>query len=214
MIAPFAWCSLSGMEVAFAAALLVAMLLLLVQPATGPPRKLLVAVLAAASLSRPEAMLIVGGIVGVVSCSACASATGARPRGGSSPLLPPALWLIANKLFAGNFLPNTGVAKSHFYLPGFDWTYWWTAVTHADRAHVARRCSGTRQPARVAARHARAVVVGAVRVGAVGAAREAAARRCARDRRAVRDDARGDRVVGTVGLPELSLHRAGVPAAR
>ena len=32
------------------------------------------------------------------------------------------------KLFAGNFFPNTGVVKSHFYLPGFDWTYWRGAV--------------------------------------------------------------------------------------
>jgi hypothetical protein len=39
-------------------------------------------------------------------------------------LLPVMVWVIANKLIAGNFFPNTGVAKSHFYLPGFDWTYW------------------------------------------------------------------------------------------
>ena len=40
------------------------------------------------------------------------------------------------------------------------------------------------------------------------------ARRCARDRRAVRDDARGGRVSGQWDFQQLSLHRAGVPAAR
>ena len=62
-IAPFAWCALSGMEVAFASALLVAMLLLL-------PRgwsRLLAVVMAAAALARPEAMLIVFAV-----CGACA----------------------------------------------------------------------------------------------------------------------------------------------
>jgi hypothetical protein len=39
------------------------------------------------------------------------------------------LWLVANRTLAGNWFPNTGVAKSHFYLPGFDWTYWWDTVT-------------------------------------------------------------------------------------
>ncbi|MBV8759365.1 MAG: hypothetical protein JO257_18905, partial [Deltaproteobacteria bacterium] len=117
-IAPFAWCSLSGMEVAFAAALLVAMLLLL-------PRGFswrLVAVMAAASLSRPEAMLIVFALCGYFTVAQ-------RNARWLVALVPPALWLAANKIFAGNLMPNTGVAKSHFYLPGFDWTYWSTAVT-------------------------------------------------------------------------------------
>ena len=117
-IAPFAFCSLSGMEVAFAAALLVAMLLLLQRGFSWR----LVAVMAAASLSRPEAMLVVLAV-----CAWCA----VTQRNGRwlVALVPPALWLAANKLFAGHLMPNTGVAKSHFYLPGFDWTYWWTAVT-------------------------------------------------------------------------------------
>ena len=127
-IAPFAWTSLSGMEVAFASALIVATLLLLVgQAKDGPPSKRLVACLAAASLSRPEATLLVVAIVAV--------AVVARRRDRRAalwwllPLAAPALWLTANKLFAGNFFPNTGVAKSHFYLPGFDWSYWWSTVT-------------------------------------------------------------------------------------
>src|SRR5439155_10876068 len=66
VIPPFAWCALSGMEVAFASALLVAAILLLIeQSPVGPPGRLLAACLAAASLSRPEAMLLVGAIVGV-----------------------------------------------------------------------------------------------------------------------------------------------------
>ena len=117
-IAPFAWCALSGMEVAFAAALLVAMLLLLQRGFSWR----LVAVMAAASLSRPEAMLI------VLAVCAWFAATERNWRW-LVALVPPALWLAANKIFAGNLMPNTGVAKSHFYLPGFDWTYWWTAVT-------------------------------------------------------------------------------------
>ncbi len=117
-IAPFAWCALSGMEVAFAAALLVAMLLLLQRGFSWR----LVVVMAAASLSRPEAMLIVFAV-----CAWFAATQ--RNWRWLVALVPPALWLAANKIFAGNLMPNTGVAKSHFYLPGFDWTYWWTAVT-------------------------------------------------------------------------------------
>lgn len=126
VIAPFAWCALSGMEVAFASALLVATLLLLSRAGPGRPRGLLVACLAATSLSRPEAMLIVGAITVV-------SAWQRRrdPRAAVwwlAPLVAPVAWLVANRLLAGNWFPNTGVAKSHFYLPGFDWAYWRDAV--------------------------------------------------------------------------------------
>ena len=144
-IAPFAWCALSGMEVAFAAALLVATLLLLCAqaPREGRRRRLLVACLAATSLSRPEAMLLVGAIVGVSVLQRAAQArSGARPRGGSCRSSRRSLWLVANKLLAGNFFPNTGVAKSHFYLPGFDWTYWWDAVTTLTGRMLRRACSG------------------------------------------------------------------------
>ncbi len=127
-IAPFAWTSLSGMEVAFASALIVAMLILLhAQPKTGPPTVKLALCLAAASLSRPEATLLVVAIVGVAVINRRRDLRAALWW--LAPLAAPALWLAANKLFAGNMFPNTGVAKSHFYLPGFDWTYWWSAVT-------------------------------------------------------------------------------------
>jgi hypothetical protein len=124
-IAPFAWTSLSGMEVAFASALLVAMILLLLdQPATGTPTKRLIAVMACASLSRPEAMLLVLGIIAVAGIQRLRQHDRRSAAWWLAPLVPPALWLCANKLFAGQLFPNTGVAKSHFYLPGFDWTYW------------------------------------------------------------------------------------------
>ena len=130
VIAPFAWCSLSGMEVAFAAALLVAILLLLArEPAEGRPRWLLIVVLAAASLSRPEATLLVGGIVAVRIVQRLRARDWRVAAWWAVPLIPVVLWLGANKLIAGNFFPNTGVAKSHFYLPGFDWTYWRETVT-------------------------------------------------------------------------------------
>lgn len=129
-IAPFAWTSLSGMEVAFAAALLVAMILLLLDQApTGPPAKKLIAVLACASLSRPEAMLLVLGIVGIAVLQRLRQRDLRAAAWWLAPLGAPALWLLANKLFAGQLFPNTGVAKSHFYLPGFDWTYWWQTIT-------------------------------------------------------------------------------------
>src|SRR5437763_12052211 len=46
-----------------------------------------------------------------------------------TPMLAPLAWVTANKLFAGHMFPNTGVVKSHFYLPGFSWSYWLDAVT-------------------------------------------------------------------------------------
>ncbi|NVB84596.1 MAG: hypothetical protein HOV81_39845 [Kofleriaceae bacterium] len=129
VIAPFAWCALSGMEVAFASALLVACLVFLVrQDPDGPPRKLFAVCLAAASLSRPEAMLLVGLICGVSMLVRLRKRQWKVAAWWLVPLVAPIAWLVANRILAGNFFPNTGVAKSHFYLPGFDWTYWWNTV--------------------------------------------------------------------------------------
>lgn len=128
-IAPFAWTALSGMEVAFASALLVTMLrLLLDAPSTGAPAPKLAACLAAASLSRPEATLLVIFIVGVTAINRVRQRDLRAAAWWLVPLAAPAAWLCANQLYAGNWFPNTGVAKSHFYLPGFDWTYWRGAV--------------------------------------------------------------------------------------
>jgi len=130
VIAPFAWCALSGMEVAFAAALLVATLLLLVRERDeGRPSGLFIACLAATSLSRPEATLLVSAIVAVRIVQRLRVRNWRAAAWWLVPLAPVTLWLLANKLIAGNFFPNTGVAKSHFYLPGFDWVYWRDAVT-------------------------------------------------------------------------------------
>lgn len=138
-IAPFAFCALSGMEVAFAAALLVGCLLLLArQPREGRPSWLLVAALSATSLSRPEATLLVGGIVGVSVLVRLYRRAWREAAWWLLPLAAPILWLLANRVIAGNFFPNTGVAKSHFYLPGFDWSYWWaTVITHSKAMLVA-----------------------------------------------------------------------------
>lgn len=129
VIAPFAWTSLSGMEVAFASTLLVATILLVIdQPATGPPSVWLAACLAATSLARPEATLIVLGIVGVAVLVRAIRGEWRAVAWWLVPLVPSVAWLTANKVIAGNWFPNTGVAKSYFYLPGFDWTYWLETV--------------------------------------------------------------------------------------
>ena len=123
-IAPFAWCALSGMEVALASALIVTTFLLLARTTAERPSKLLIACLAATSISRPEAMLLVGGIVALKAAHRLFRRDLRGAAWWLSPLILPVVWLVANRLLAGNFFPNTGVAKSHFYLPGFDWTYW------------------------------------------------------------------------------------------
>ena len=138
-IAPFAWTSLAGMEVAFASALLVAMLLLLARaPREGPPSRALGACLAAASLSRPEATVLVALVVGVAIAGRLRAGRLRAAAWWAAPLAAPAAWLIANRLLAGHFFPNTGVAKSHFYQPGFDWTYWFGAVIR-QTAHMLER---------------------------------------------------------------------------
>ncbi len=128
-IAPFAWTSLSGMEVAFASALLLATILLLIrQSPDGPPGKRLSLCLAALSLSRPEATLLVIVIVGVAVLNRLWRRDLRAAAWWLVPLAAPLAWVIANKLLAGNFFPNTGIAKSYFYLPGFDWAYWKSTV--------------------------------------------------------------------------------------
>ena len=129
VVGPFAWSALAGMEVGFASALLVGTLLLLARaPSTGAPSWKLAAVLAATSLSRPEATLIVGAIVGACVIGRLRQREWVAAARWLVPLVAPLAWVITNRLLAGNFFPNTGVVKSHFYLPGFDWTYWREAV--------------------------------------------------------------------------------------
>jgi hypothetical protein len=136
-VAPFAWTALAGMEVAFASFLLVSTLMLLARaPRDGPPPRLLAACLAATSLSRPEAMMLVVAIIAVAIAGRLRARDLRAAAWWAAPLIAPALWLAANKLLAGNLMPNTGVAKSHFYLPGFDWSYWWDAVSRQSGAMI------------------------------------------------------------------------------
>jgi hypothetical protein len=102
--------------------------LLVREPNDGRPSWTLITCLAAASLSRPEATLLVGTIAGVRILARLRARQWRAAAWWLVPLAPVTLWLVANKLIAGNFFPNTGVAKSHFYLPGFDWAYWTDAV--------------------------------------------------------------------------------------
>lgn len=137
-IAPFAWCALAGMEVAFAAALLVALPILLARaPRSGPPTRALGVCLAAASLSRPEATILVALIVGIMALARLRARQLRAAAWWAAPLAAPLAWVIANRLLAGQWFPNTGVAKSHFYQPGFDLAFWWEAVTSQTGAMLA-----------------------------------------------------------------------------
>lgn len=128
-IGPFAWCALSGMEVAFASALLVGTILLLAdQPKTGRPSWKLIACLAATSLSRPELTMIAGGVVALAVLARLRQRDVRAAAWWCAPLLAPLAWVTANRVLAGHWFPNTGIVKSHFYLPGFTWGYWITAV--------------------------------------------------------------------------------------
>ena len=128
-IAPYAWCALSGMEVAFASALLVGTILLLLDtPRTGRPSWKLILCLAATSLSRPELTMIAGGVVAIAVLARLRQRDLRAAAWWCAPLVAPLAWVTANRLLAGHWFPNTGVVKSHFYLPGFDWGYWVSAV--------------------------------------------------------------------------------------
>ncbi len=151
-IAPFAWTALSGMEVALAAALFVAVALVMlrdehrgrerapsgsadrgseVEPRRlAPPSRLLAVALAALALARPEATIVVGLIVAAAMLRRIRARTYAAAAWWLVPLVPLLAWVTANRALAGHWFPNTGVAKSHFYLPGFDGTYWISTVVH------------------------------------------------------------------------------------
>ncbi|HEY0193299.1 MAG TPA: hypothetical protein VGC42_19410, partial [Kofleriaceae bacterium] len=122
-IAPVSMIGLSGMEVALASALLVTTIRwLIAAPGEGGPGWPLGLCLAATSLARPEAMLMVGGVCGAMAIAR--RRTWRAALAWLAPLAAPVAWLVANRLLAGHWMPNTGVAKSHFYLPGFDWAAW------------------------------------------------------------------------------------------
>ena len=124
---------------------------------------------------------------------------------------------VANQLFAGQLLPEHRRREEPLLPAGLRLDVLVRRRSRTLTGKMLRRaCSGTATSPLVWPQLVALAAGSSARcaIGALGAAREALARRRARDRRAVRDDARGDRVVGAVELPELSLHRAGVPAAR
>ena len=182
---------------------------------SGPPRKLLVACLAAASLSRPEAMLLVFAIVGVACVARLRAARLAPRRGGSSPLGAAGRVAAREQAVRRQLLPEHRRREEPLLPAGLRLD---VLVSSGRDARPAGSRSGLfwddDEPARVAARDRAAVVVGAVRVG-VWARREkqwlvGALVIVAPFAMMLAVIA----IVGAVELPELSLHRAGVPAAR
>jgi hypothetical protein len=146
-IAPFSFTALSGMEVSLASCLMVLLIwLLAAQPSDGPPHYSLLACLAAAALSRPEASLITIGIVAVAVIGRLRQHNWRAAAWWCCAVVPLLLWLLANKIFAGNLFPNTGVAKSHFYLPGFSWSYWFDAIDTLSRAMLRGLFSNSNSP--------------------------------------------------------------------
>lgn len=164
-VAPFAFTALSGMEVALASFLFIAATCQLysVTPHSAPSKKLLLT-LACLALSRPEAMVVVTCIVTVRVFNCVRGRAWRATALWLISIVPTLLWLSANRALAGNWFPNTGIAKSHFYLPGFDWTYWWQAVTHQTGSMLAGLFWKSDSPFVAPKLFALAWLVGAVRV--------------------------------------------------
>lgn len=145
-IAAFAWTALSGMEVALTSALVLTMIALLVtrsnaavaKTASAPPTdalgpsRVLLACLIACSLVRPEAAVIVGFV-----CLVHAIATRRQRRAAVRwlvPVIAPIVWLAANRVLAGHWMPSTAIAKSQWFQPGFDLGAWGSAfATNASK---------------------------------------------------------------------------------
>ena len=127
----FTWGALCGMEVGLAAFLVFATALRLLGEADpARPSAWLLVLLAATAISRPEFTVLIAALIAVnIAFRGCCRDWRGALRW-SIPLAVPLVWVAANRLLAGNFFPNTGVAKSHFYLPGFDWTYYIDTVAH------------------------------------------------------------------------------------
>ena len=186
-------------------------------PRRGPPRRLLVACLAATSLSRPEATLLVGAIVGVArDRSACASARWRAAAWWLAPLAAPRALARREPAARRQLLPEHRRREEPLLPAGLRLD---VLVGRGPDARPAACCAGLFWDATspLVWPQASSLVLFARRCGArrvVGAAREAATSSA----RSIvvapfADDARGDRVVGAVELSELSLHRAGVAAA-
>ncbi len=135
--APLTWSYLAGMEVALAGTLLLATVVRLWGEGDRPrPSKSVWALLAFTTLARPECGLLVAAIAGVRTLGRL---RGHDWRGAAlwlSPLIPALVLALNNRALAGYLGPNTAVAKSHFYLPGFDWGYYVNTVIAQTAAMV------------------------------------------------------------------------------
>ncbi len=143
----YLWCVLAGMETGVAILLLFATCChLQKQGITHQPSLGLVISVSLLSLSRPEFLLLCGllGLWAATKAALSKNLRGVIPWASTGIL--PVLWLVANKLCAGQFMPNTGVAKSHFHLPQFTWNYWLTTVCTESWAAVTKLFWSTHSP--------------------------------------------------------------------
>lgn len=179
-IAAFAWTALSGMEVALTSALLLSVIALLIGRSRGnsaKPSRLLLACLVATSLTRPEASVIVAIV--------CAIQAGVHHRHRRAallwlaPLIAPILWLIANRLLAGHWMPSTAIAKSQWFQPGFEWGAWADAFAINGKKLVKGLFWSPMSPLPQARLFAIAWLVGCVRIVWWAKQRDASARTAA-----------------------------------
>jgi hypothetical protein len=124
-IPALAWSALSGMEVALTCALEIALIAHVVaMPATGPPSRRLALCLAAVMLSRPEPAVLAALVIAVAVISRLRRGELRAAAWWLAPVVPVALWLCANRVLAGDWLPAAAHVKSHLAQPGFDAAYW------------------------------------------------------------------------------------------
>jgi hypothetical protein len=134
--APLSWAYLSGMETALGGLSVLLVCGALARRDVGSTTTTFALALAAAA--RPE----LAAWVALVSGAALVRAV----RGGQaplrqallwiSPLAPPLAWMVANRVLAGHFSPNTAISKSHFYLPQVDTAYYASTVLEQSAALV------------------------------------------------------------------------------
>jgi len=119
------WGYLSGMEVPLAATLVLATSLRMLDEGAARPSTLLLVLLAATSVARPELGLLVAGVV--------VARAALRPREALrwlAPLAAPLAVAATNQLLIGHAAPNTAIVKSQIYLPGFEWGAWIATAKH------------------------------------------------------------------------------------
>jgi len=113
------WGYLSGMEVPLAATLVLASALRMLDEGPARPSTLLLVLLAATAVARPELGFLVAGVVVVRAVLHRRDALRWL-----APLAAPAAVALVNRLLIGHAAPNTAIVKSQIYLPGFEWGAW------------------------------------------------------------------------------------------